>query len=469
MAKKAAKSKKPARGTGGSGATKSKSLKRSRSPLQQLDIGALPTAENERFEYKSSATPPNALKDKLTRAASGFWNSGGGVFIGGVDGTGKPDGGLPATVGRTPVRDWIDQVLKEVSPVGAYSVRLFPHDPTSGLNIAASQCVIAVEFEESARPPHMAPDHKYYIRAGAHTVPATHYIVEALWARRRVQHPQLAHTMRLKPEASDIIQLAILPLTEEPAINVTIAIDPLPEMWKDSKAVFPLKLPLLDRTTPFYLDITTYFAAEERLGQGIHLQVEYEDLARNCYEYTAILDIKSIAPWTIGTPANEKIAKSLESIDNTLKAVPKAIDELNGETAQVRGRLETMKSVAFPGPIAEVGEIATQLSADAIAVILAAKKSGTISFTPFIGGWRLSAGNTQFSSIPGSHREEARWKSAILELRDLGLVDGVFKRGASTLFRVTKLGYEIADAVKPLTDGAPHIEGGKAGEQDHAD
>src|SRR5665213_965704 len=245
----------------------------------QLDLANLPTTEDEIFEFKCSATPFQTLKDKLARAASGFWNSGGGLFIAGVDGTGKPDGGLPPVVGRTSTRDWVDQILTDVSPRGTYLVRLFLHDPTSPLKIAADRCVIAVEFEESPRPPHMAPDHKYYIRAGAHTVPATHYIVEALWARRRVQRPQLAHSMRLKPEASDIIQLAVLALTEEPAINVNFTLDPLPEMWKDIDVAFPLRIPLLDRATPFYVDVTTYHAAAERLGHGVKLRVEYEDLA----------------------------------------------------------------------------------------------------------------------------------------------------------------------------------------------
>src|SRR4051812_13967442 len=133
------------------------------SRLATLDIANLPPAEDERFEYKSSLVPFNTLKDKLGRAASGFWNSGGGLFIAGVDGAGKPDGGIATTVGRQAVRDWADQAIQEVSPAGKYSVRLFAHDPASGLNIAANQCVIAFEFDESAKPPHMAPDRKYYI------------------------------------------------------------------------------------------------------------------------------------------------------------------------------------------------------------------------------------------------------------------------------------------------------------------
>jgi len=232
--------------------------------LQFLDIANLPPAEDERHEYKSSLTTFNTLKEKLGRAASGYWNSGGGLFITGVDGSGKPDGGIAETVGRQSLRDWVDQIVKEVSPAGPYAVRLFTHDPASGLTIQPNKAILAVEFGESRHPPHMAPDNKYYIRAGAHTVPATHYLLEALWVRRRIQRPQLAHAMRLKPEATDIIQLAIVALTDEPAIEVSVILDPLPEMWKDTKDLFPLQLPLLDRSMPFYLDITTFFAAEER-------------------------------------------------------------------------------------------------------------------------------------------------------------------------------------------------------------
>lgn len=61
------------------------------SHLAALDIANLPAAEDERCEYKSSATTFKSLKDKLACAASGFWNSGGGVFIAGVDGGGKAE------------------------------------------------------------------------------------------------------------------------------------------------------------------------------------------------------------------------------------------------------------------------------------------------------------------------------------------------------------------------------------------
>jgi hypothetical protein len=423
------------------------------SRLAALDIANLPPAEDERFEYKRSTTPFKSLKDKLACAASGFWNSGGGIFIAGVDGVGKPDGGIDCTVGRQPVRDWLDQVVQEVAPPGKHFVRVFAHDPSSGLNIAADKCVIGVEFDESIQSLHMAPDHRYYIRAGAHTVPASHYIVEALWARRRVQRPQLAHAMRLKPDATDIIQLAVVALTDEPAVAVSIVLDPLPEMWKDTSDLFPLELPLLDRTTPFYLDVTTYFDAEKRLGTGVQLRIAYNDVAGNTYNYTATLDVlKSIAPWKIGTPANEKMAKSLESIDKTLGKVPTALDRLQEENSQLRGRLEALQSVAFSQRVREPAAIAAQLSSNAIALMLAAKDDGTIIFSPYVGGSRLSSGKTQFISSPGDAREEARWKSAVSELRDIELIDGVFARGNSSVFRLTNLGYEVADTIQPPAD-----------------
>jgi hypothetical protein len=67
--------------------------------LPTLDLGSLPASEDDKFEYKSSATAMLALRDKIGKAASGFWNSGGGVFVVGVDGTRKPDGGIAKTVG----------------------------------------------------------------------------------------------------------------------------------------------------------------------------------------------------------------------------------------------------------------------------------------------------------------------------------------------------------------------------------
>lgn len=414
-----------------------------KSRLQQLDIANLPAAEDERTEFKSSKTAPEALKEKLARAASAFWNSGGGLFVAGVNDQGKPDGGLLPSVGRTSIRDWIDQVVNRVSPVGSYGIRLFRHSHSSGLDIDAGKCVIAIEFFNSDRPPHMAPDHKYYIRAGAHTESASHFIVEALWARRRMQRPQLAHAMRTKPEASDIIQLSIVALNDEPAVSVTVSLDPLPELWKDSVDVFPLRLPVLDKTTPFHLDVTTFVLAETRLGPSVRLRVEYDDVAGNHYEYTAILDVRSIAPWTLGTPASERSAKALESVEKSLRQIPKEIRELREEGSQLRSRLEALQFTAFPQAESVPHELVARLSPDAQRLLIAARTQGTI----FFGVGRLHAGQTHFTSNRNDPREDAKWASTLFAMKGLGLIDGVLDKRHTSLLRLTDLGFQVADVL----------------------
>lgn len=68
--------------------------------LDTRDLCSLPSAEDDRHEYKSSLTKDADLAGKIARAASGFWNSGGGLFVAGMDGEGQPDGGVSLTVGR---------------------------------------------------------------------------------------------------------------------------------------------------------------------------------------------------------------------------------------------------------------------------------------------------------------------------------------------------------------------------------
>ena len=81
-------------------------------------LATIPTAEDDLFEYKSSLTGDAKLAEKISAAASGFWNSGGGFFVAGVDGAGNPDGGIAQTVGRQSRRDWVDQHLARIEPRG---------------------------------------------------------------------------------------------------------------------------------------------------------------------------------------------------------------------------------------------------------------------------------------------------------------------------------------------------------------
>ena len=92
------------------------------------DLIDLPAGETDEYEFKSSlirASPHyrSDLSSKLTKTASAFWNTGGGILLVGVDDNGKVDGGIPYMMGKQKLRDWVDMILRAVSPVGPYTVR----------------------------------------------------------------------------------------------------------------------------------------------------------------------------------------------------------------------------------------------------------------------------------------------------------------------------------------------------------
>lgn len=424
------------------------------SRLDQLDIADLPAAEDEHFEYKSSRIPEKDLKEELSRAASGFWNSGGGVLVAGVDGEGHPDGGVPKQFGRTPIRDWVDHVLMNVMPSAGYSVRTFGNDSVVSGHIAADKCVLAVAFDESEQPPHMAKDNKYYIRAGAHTVPASHYVLDALWSKRRFRKPYIVHSMRTKPDVEDVIQLAVVALTDEPAVNVSLSLNPLPAMYRDSKAVFPLRIPLLDRSTPFYLDVTTWHMGMERLGDGVELELKYQDIAHNDYEYKAVLSIGGISPWRLGTPAREEMAKAIKAMDKSLGNVPKEIAGLQGELSKVRGELEVIRSLCHGWLNRSVSPLADRLSWEAKKVLRSATTCGVVRYAEYGDHLELVVGNVSLVENPCSNRDLAMWRAAVTELRDASLIRGVFRPSGSSMFYVTRLGFDTADRVGTRDDDA---------------
>lgn len=291
--------------------------------LSKFELDALPTSESDGWEFKSSATPIKELKKKLSCAVSGFANAGGGCFVAGVDGNGNADGGFPKLVRKQDFGDWVDQVAHLVSPTPNYAFALIT-DPKGRGTIKADHHVLVVSVDESYSGPHMAPDNRYYIRAGAHTVAARHFIVDAIWAKRHFGKPRLIHNWRIKPGCHDVIQLGVVSLTNNPAIDVSINLDPLGELLKGSEDRFPLKLPLIDPDNSFYLDATTWFKSDERFGENVKLTVTYHDLSGNEYKYeTNLNSFSGLAPVRIGTDANTKMAKSLKKIEKLLGKIAK--------------------------------------------------------------------------------------------------------------------------------------------------
>lgn len=283
-------------------------------PLGSLAIDGLPSSEDDAFEYKSSATPLPKLKEKISRAASAFANSGGGCFIAGVSDDGTPDGGLATLVGRQSLRDWVDQAVATASPPVAYEVKLFDDNGGKG-QLSAGNVLLAISYFPSESAPHMAEDNKYYIRAGAHSVPASSFIVESLWARRGSSRPLLSHAVREKPGNPDVVQVGVVALNSSPAIDVELQIEPLAGLLNGLAKYFPIRLPVVDRNTPFFLDVTLFHRFDEEVPVDVVVILKYRDVAGNKYTYRSQRPLKeAINPIRIGTDPAERIAKAIEKL-----------------------------------------------------------------------------------------------------------------------------------------------------------
>jgi len=251
--------------------------------LSSFDLIELPAAENDEFEYKSSAAPLSEVRKKMACAGSAFANSGGGHFVVGVDDKGNADGGVPPRIGRQSLRDWTDQALHNVEPPPKYDIKLV-NDSSGRGTIKRGNVVLVVRVRQSHVGPHMAPDNKYYIRAGAHTVPARHFIVEAIWAKRHLSKPRLTHRVRQQPENEDVIQLGLVALTDSPAIDdqltVTALGEEVPRYLKTYDAPgYSMRIPVIDRSHPFFFDVALWSDIDRKTVPDIQLSATYEDLA----------------------------------------------------------------------------------------------------------------------------------------------------------------------------------------------
>ncbi|QDU46596.1 Divergent AAA domain protein [Symmachiella dynata] len=286
--------------------------------LSDFDLSMLPTAEDDEYEFKSSKSPEKSLKEEISRAVSAFGNSGGGYFIAGVNGTGNADGGFPKTKGRQDFRDWADQIIHLVEPTPPYSIKLID-EPNGRGTIDNDNVVLVIAVGESQTGPHMAKDNKYYIRSGAHTDPARHFIVDAIWAKRFFGKPRLSHVFRQNPDNSGVIQLGVVAVTQSPAINVEISLSPLQGLLEGHEKYFPLQIAVIDSNNPFYMDVTFFFEAEKHFGASVDLAVSYKDLAGNPYVYKTCLEVsRSIPSLSLGKMSLDKVVGELKSISKAL-------------------------------------------------------------------------------------------------------------------------------------------------------
>jgi hypothetical protein len=287
--------------------------------LTSADLSRLPSEEDDRHEYKSGRVKDKELAEKIRKAASGFWNSGGGLFVAGVGGDGIPDGGIPVAIDRQSRRDWIDQAIGQVAPTGPYIVHNVDAG-TTGLNILPGNQVYLIGFGRSDAGPHQAPDSRYYLRAGAHTVPAQHFIVEAMFARRSLRFPLLSYVVRYKPDSRrPIAQLGIVCLNSSPALDVRITIDPLPPMLDQLQPHrFPLRVPVISDQHPFLFDCTV-LAVSKQPRPKFTCTISYSDLTNQEHQSVFPIDLdQHLGPNFGSMKGIEDVAKSLDKIANNL-------------------------------------------------------------------------------------------------------------------------------------------------------
>lgn len=254
------------------------------------DLRALQVRESDLYEFKSSAVPMDELPAKLARAASGFWNSGGGLLVVGVDQQGNPDGGLSRIVGHQDLRDWVDQVLGTVTPAGPYAVALIEGGGAE-VSLEEGNVVLLVAFGSSHNGPHMAMDKRYYIRAGAHTVPASHFLVEAIRSSRGLQQPWLECLLRYVPVSGGVaVQMAVVAVNDSPALGVQVSAEPIegrPAGY--SPNAFPKRVPLIDRLHPFVLNLNSVEALRD---SAFMVHLAYSDLRGRYHSASCVVDTR---------------------------------------------------------------------------------------------------------------------------------------------------------------------------------
>jgi len=288
-----------------------------REEFTNFSLSDVPSSEDDRFEFKSSRITFEGLKKEIGFAVSAFANSGGGVIVVGVSDKGESDGGILIKVGRTKLRDWADQVIHLVEPTPEYDVRLIP--VPNDKHADDERAVLLVWVGESYAGPHMAPDGRYYIRAGAHTEPARHFIVEAILAKRHFSKPRLAHLVRSRPDDGEVVQIGFFALTDAPAIDVELAMHPLPGLYGEGCREFPVHIGIIEKNTPFFFDVSTREDDRRNPDDEFLLKVTYHDLLANSYTYEQRVNLfRSVPSLRFFKKGVDDIVRSLDSIQQEL-------------------------------------------------------------------------------------------------------------------------------------------------------
>jgi len=167
----------------------------------ESEVDALPAGEHDYFDRKSGQLfngDKTELLATLAKAISAFANSGGGHLVLGVDDAGVPDG-IPPTVGRTPIRVWLEQQIPNLVDYALADFRVHVVERGDSSRISLGRDVVIIDVGDSALAPHQCQrdgQHSrkgiYYYRQAGHSVAAPHFYLELL--RQRLVAPSLEAT-----------------------------------------------------------------------------------------------------------------------------------------------------------------------------------------------------------------------------------------------------------------------------------
>jgi hypothetical protein len=99
----------------------------------------------------------------------------------GVRNDGSFDGVPQIFKGRTPTREWLEQIIPEMLSYPLEDFRVHQVEPAKPSSIPAGMILIVVDVGDSTLAPHQSADNRaYYYREGGHSKPAPHFYLETL-------------------------------------------------------------------------------------------------------------------------------------------------------------------------------------------------------------------------------------------------------------------------------------------------
>ena len=151
-------------------------------------VVALPRGEHDRFERKGYIVLEQ-LSGQLGKPLAAFANAaGGGHLILGVQDDGTLDG-VPAMKGKTPTREWLEQLIPARCDPALPDFRVHEVVPVVPSAIPPARVVLVIDVSESRANHQSTEDLRFYQRVGGRSVPMTAQQLDA--RRKRLEQPAL--------------------------------------------------------------------------------------------------------------------------------------------------------------------------------------------------------------------------------------------------------------------------------------